>query len=320
MAIIVGIDEVGLGPNLGPFIVTATVWEVPGPPAAFDFWTALADAVTSDAKSASAKTANAKTVDRQRLVVCDSKQLFQPHQGLQRIERSALALAAIAGLTATSLRALRNQLGADADAWQRVPWLQDHDLELPSAADLQEIQQLAANWPHQTATLRQIACRIVDATEFNRGLDVGNKAEFTTGCHLALLRDVCPADESEEVLVLSDKHGGRNRYASALSAAWAGAWVDTVREGPEQSVYRMGRREIRFQPRAEALFPVAAASLIGKYLRELEMTLFNRFWQQHCPGLAPTQGYPLDARRYLQEITPTVEQLALPLSALWRRK
>ena len=38
MGRLVGMDEAGYGPNLGPLVVAATVWDIPGDPAEFDGW------------------------------------------------------------------------------------------------------------------------------------------------------------------------------------------------------------------------------------------------------------------------------------------
>src|SRR5687768_11125115 len=48
MGLIIGMDEAGLGPNLGPFIVAATVWEFPGRSRNFDLFDALKDAVAPE--------------------------------------------------------------------------------------------------------------------------------------------------------------------------------------------------------------------------------------------------------------------------------
>ena len=39
--------------------------------------------------------------------------------------------------------------------------------------------------------------------------------------------------------------------------------------------------EVRFQVRAEQHLPTAAASILSKYLREVSMEMFNRFWIEH---------------------------------------
>ena len=64
--------------------------------------------------------------------------------------------------------------------------------------------------------------------------------------------------------------------------------------------------------------PVALASMIAKYVRELRMLRLNRFFQQQMPALAPTAGYVKDARRYLAEIEPVIDRLGLKRSELIR--
>jgi ribonuclease HII len=65
---------------------------------------------------------------------------------------------------------------------------------------------------------------------------------------------------------------------------------------------------------------VALASLIAKYLRERLMSQFNRFWTLRVPGLKPTAGYPVDARRFLDEIEPTRARLGIAIDDIWRKK
>ena len=48
------------------------------------------------------------------------------------------------------------------------------------------------------------------------------------------------------------------------------------------------------------------------------MHLFNRHFAGLCAGLAPTQGYPVDARRFLTEIGPVVS--AADLAGLVRTR
>ena len=58
--------------------------------------------------------------------------------------------------------------------------------------------------------------------------------------------------------------------------------------------------------------PVALASMLAKYLREVSMACFNAYWQRRLPSLRPTAGYYTDARRFLSEIEPVVAQGGLP--------
>ena len=122
-----------------------------------------------------------------------------------------------------------------------------------------------------------------------------------------------------------DKHGGRNAYAAMLQDLLGRGVVVARQETAARSVYQvLGLPRsigITFQPRADSEhFCVALASMVSKYLRELLMGEFNRFWQAHVPGLKPTAGYPMDAVRFFAAIKPVAETLGLPADSVWRRK
>ena len=53
---------------------------------------------------------------------------------------------------------------------------------------------------------------------------------------------------------------------------------------------------------------VALASMLCKYLREVCMRQFNRFWEKHVPGIEPTAGYPVDAKRFYEAIQAAMER------------
>jgi len=78
---------------------------------------------------------------------------------------------------------------------------------------------------------------------------------------------------------------------------------------------------VTIQPRADSEhFCVALASMVSKYLREVLMSEFNRYWQGHVPELRATAGYPGDALRFFETIRPKVAELGIAESALWRRR
>ena len=54
--------------------------------------------------------------------------------------------------------------------------------------------------------------------------------------------------------------------------------------------------------RGRNVLPVAAASMLSKYLREMLMRRFNAFWKIHDPELTPTAGYYNDGLRFLRDI------------------
>ena len=115
-----------------------------------------------------------------------------------------------------------------------------------------------------------IRADVVEPLRFNRLVRrFDNKAQATSRLAMNLLRSVWHPDD-DETLIVADKHGGRNRYDTLLSETF-GQPVQCLAEGAEQSVYRLGRGELRFQPRAESHGPVALASMTAKYLRESAM-------------------------------------------------
>jgi hypothetical protein len=65
---------------------------------------------------------------------------------------------------------------------------------------------------------------------------------------------------------------------------------------------------------------VALASMTAKYVRELLMDRFNRFWQHHAPDLKPTAGYVQDGRRFLAEIDPLIQSLGIDRRQLIRQR
>ena len=80
MGLIIGMDEAGYGPNLGPLVITASLWKVPDDPRQFDFWSAL-ESVVSQKKPRK---------NSRHLHVADSKQVHSATAGLGPLERSTL--------------------------------------------------------------------------------------------------------------------------------------------------------------------------------------------------------------------------------------
>jgi hypothetical protein len=131
----------------------------------------------------------------------------------------------------------------------------------------------------------------------------------------------CPLPTAH-CLVVCDKHGGRNRYGPALQRQFTESLVEIRGEGRAESRYVFGptdaRVDVRFRRGGEAFLPTALASMTAKYVRELAMRAFNAFWQSHLPGLRPTAGYPVDAKRFKRDIAPQQAELGIDDRLLWR--
>ena len=202
------------------------------------------------------------------------------------------------------------------------PWYREESLALPvESSDVSLVEPWRLACERLGVRLVAIRADVVEPSRFNRLVrQYDNKAAATSRVAMNLLRGIWHPEHETEVLVVADKHGGRNRYEPLLSEAFDGANVITVEEGAERSTYRVGKGELRFQPRAEEHGPVALASMTAKYLRELAMHQFNAFWCEHLPGIKPTQGYPLDAKRFRAEIAEPQRRLEMTDDVLWRER
>ncbi len=319
MAWIIGIDEAGYGPNLGPFVMTAVACQVPDALAGGNLWQALSPAVRPEGDR-----------DEGRLLVADSKVVYSTARGLLGLERGVFG-ALWRGGPAPALGGLvdwacpGDHADLRAEAWYKG------DSALPVRAEADDLAAHAARFDAACAAAgvgRWVARSAVVCTpRFNALADrASSKGAVLASALGSLLRGSLEAAAGDDaVSFFVDKHGGRNAYAAQIQQSLGRGAVMAREEGMARSVYEvlgLGRGvRLTFQPRAEAEhFCVALASMASKYLRELLMLEFNRFWQGHVPGLKPTAGYPGDSARFLAQVRDAAARLGISEAALWRRK
>ena len=311
----VGIDEAGYGPNLGPFVMTLVACHMPDDRC---LWETMKSHVRRFDDPAD-----------HRMIVADSKQVYSTAQGWDQLERTALS-AHHGGFfeDADSLVDLLDNLAFDGLAALRQEAWFVGDTVLPTEVPAPDLSAGVDGWraASKSCGLKWGFCQsaIVPAPRFNDLIDRwDSKAAVLSVAITDLMQRCLENTDTEPMRFVVDKHGGRNTYSALLQHVFADGIVWAEEEGRMRSVYRVEGldRDVRitFMPKADVgHFTVALASMISKYVRELLMREFNRFWQTHVPGLAPTAGYPNDAGRYFDAIRPAMVKLGIDERAVWR--
>lgn len=322
MTYLIGTDEAGYGPNLGPLVVSATAWRVDGADGFVDLYDRLDGVVHAGSPAGGAK----ETL----IPIADSKRLYKPRGTLAVLEAGLLSVLAAAGVTPGRWRDYWDRMDA-ASGPQRdeLPWYRDYDRPLPVDAPPERIERLAGRLrdglDRAGVAVESVRSSALFPARFNRLCERhGSKGTVLTQTTLRLVARSIEHLPAGPIFVLCDKHGGRSKYAPALQETFPDVLVEIRGEGRAESVYRLGpsdrRIEFRFRARGESFLPAALASMASKYARELAMGAFNEFWRREVPDLKPTAGYPVDAKRFRQEIRQAQERLGIEDHLLWRNR
>lgn len=323
MALLVGIDEAGYGPTLGPLVVASTVWRIPQPDPDIDLWHLLRECVAREASAG-----------QWRIVVGDSKRVFDRKKGLGSLERGVRAFLGAAGFECGDVRRMFDAFGAMiTEEWHDAPWYRDLDLALPidavAAASEAVCQRLAETLAESGACCVAMRAAVVPEHIYNDRLArTNNKASVLIEQVLRLFDHAARAAGDEDVFVVVDRLGGRDDYRGLLMNAFPDRDLAILRVDEMVSQYRLTPRsrggsawQVRFQVEADgACLAVALASMTAKYIRELLMARFNEFWHGLAPDVRPTAGYYTDAQRFLSEIAPAAAAAGIDMQRFTRQK
>ena len=319
MLTVIGLDEAGFGPLLGPLCTGAASLSLDfdpaeGPP---DLWSRLTPVVGTGPRTS-------------EIPVADSKKLKSSSKlPLRNLLAGLVPFVEIASSTELQtdedlLRAIGlDDLGpfdAEAVSLDRIDGLDQGQRSLRRA-------RLARITADKGIQIEAVAARATHPKALNELFDsLGNKSSANTTLLFGLLREVLALDKHQECpRIVVDRQGGLMRYQPLLKAKFHGAKINTVAETPEISRYRIERSEktlhIGFETQADARhLPVALASMAAKTVRELLMNRLNTFFAQKQPGLRPTAGYVQDGRRWVSEIGDLPERLQIPRRDLIRNR
>jgi len=321
MTFLIGTDEAGYGPNLGPLVISATAWHVPDERDFPDLFTVLADCIAREPMRNGTR----------HVPMADSKTLYSSGATLANLEMGVFASLAAVGLIPRSWKEIWAVLDAASETCITAdPWFRNYQESLPVDLDAMQLEcgtdALAIGLQAAQVSLRKMRSRVVFPEEFNELCERhgNNKGAALSALTLELVRDMLADADDCRILVQCDKHGGRNKYCALLQHYFPDDLIEVRKEGREESIYRCGpttrRVEFRFVAKGESFLPSALASMISKYLRELAMRAFNHFWCTQIPNLKPTAGYPTDAVRFKAEILSLQKELGFSDRVLWRNR
>jgi len=320
VAILAGIDEAGFGPTLGPLVVSGVAFQVPDEQLGQCLW-----------KTLRATCGKKVTKTPRRLAIADSKKLYKSRGGLGALERAALVMLALRGHRPTTWRALLDAVAPDAgELLDQYPWYADADVSLPLAQDAGDIgtraNAIRKDFQDHDITLSEIHSELLPAGHYNRLVsNTRNKAVVLLGLALRIVDRIMRLAPDQRVRLYVDRLGGRIHYREALMTAMQGHELQILEETTTRRAYRLigssRTCEIAFVTGGDARhFPVALASVYSKYLRELQMHIFNQYWCGRVDGLRPTAGYYTDAQRWLQTTSAEIDRHSFDRRMLVRER
>ena len=272
--LVIGIDENGLGPVLGPMLVTAAAFETES----YDperFWQAAGAELLTD----------------------DSKKIFSSTK-LGSAEAAVWAWLRKFGIKPTTYADLFSRVV------QPVPVERPCTLEpafcgpsavpLPCFAAKKDLEHLSEDAKSLAVRgIRPAAIRAFSICpgSFNRVCSAEEMNKFALDFMLMLRLVVILSEGYEgEVLALCGKVGSTRKYGPWFGRFYNGLWMPEE-ETAEISTYRIvpfGRISF-IRDGDSSHLPIAAASMVGKYLRELAMRDLNTLLLE--PGIKTASGY-----------------------------
>jgi ribonuclease HII len=334
--LILGIDEAGYGPNLGPLVIANSVWiveenSIDRVPAAETMLERLAPAFLPKSIKPPAK----------HVPLGDSKAIYASGESIDGLSTGVRFWLNQIGLASGNFQSFLDSIAPTfSGSTSDLPWYQILPGKGPESEQLPMLDALLPLNVQREALKKVQAAGIqflgisavaIDERQFNRDVEhFGNKASLLSQASLKLAfecLDRCIDQHSnsiDSIHVYCDKHGGRSRYQALLMTVMPEFWFDVVSETPARSDYRGKWRELDMQwsflAKGDRLFASALASMTAKWMREGLMSRLNGFWQTFLPDLKPTAGYPVDAKRFRTEIEPIAKQRKYPIEDWWRSR
>jgi len=319
MAVLIGIDEAGFGPLLGPLVVSSCAFEMPHSLLETNLWQLLKKSVSNGKKKLSG-----------RLLITDSKKAYTRSTGTKHLQRTVLACLKCLDQNPSTLNELLALLAGDCQVrLNSYPWYKGAgDYQISANADDLEIASavLADDLASNDIKLLQLKSRCLDVAYYNNMVaSVKNKSTvlFTATCQL--IQDAWDNLSGNDLQIIIDRQGGRVNYRPVLQRMFGDLELTIIHQSPALSSYQLesGQKKMRlhFTIKADQRFlPVSLASMISKYLRELLVENINRYFSSFHSQLKPTAGYWKDGLRFIDDLKQNIPHVQYDANQLIRSR
>lgn len=316
---LVGIDEAGLGPLLGPLVVSAAAFTIPAGVNKESMWLMLKDSVGNHKKNLAG-----------RMLICDSKKAYTPATGIAYLEKTVLACLKNLDKTPTTVAQLVNALCPQCgDRLRQYPWHKNYDSkQIKYNADDISIcagafgKSLEKNKMSFT-TLKSFC---FDTAYYNDMVQkVNNKSTVVFTALCGLVDEIIKSSYCRNFHFVIDRQGGRENYVRPLRTMFSDMELKVLSQNDQKSSYELTTQHksvrIDFCVKADAEhLPVCLASMASKYLREQLMGCLNDYFISKCASLKPTAGYWTDGQRFIKDIKQLAPHIAYDPNMLIRSR
>jgi ribonuclease HII len=317
MVVLVGIDEAGFGPILGPLVVSSSTFLLPHHLLTANLWHILGKSAGSRRKHLAG-----------RLLIADSKKAYSKSLGIKHLERTVLACLRCLVKKPATLTELLTMLSPHClERLNDYPWYK--------GADSYRISTDSADMAIASAVLKDdLASNGIELLELRSYcLDVGyynkmvatakNKASVLFTTTSRLIKNAFDNFVGDDLQIIVDRQGGRVRYRKNLQRMFPDMELKILKETPANSSYELQanskQMRLHFTVGADGRFlPVSLASMVSKYLRELLVDNINRYFAGHCAELKPTAGYWKDGLRFIEDLKKNIPPVQFDSNQLIR--
>jgi ribonuclease HII len=317
MAVVVGIDEAGFGPILGPLVVSASAFSLPQQLLNSDFWQVLRKSVGKKPRHLAG-----------RVLIADSKKAYNKSLGIKHLQRTVLACLKCLGKEPTTLTELLSLVSVDIlEQLNDYPWYRDVNNHRISA-DKTDVA-IAASVLQDDLTLNklkllELKSYCLEVSHYNKMVSAArNKASvlFTAVCYL--IKNAVDNFPTDKLHIVIDRQGGRMRYRRPLLRMFPDMHLKILKETPAVSSYELQSdgKQIRLHFAVDAddrFLPVSLASMLSKFLRQLLIENINRYFIGFHAELKPTAGYWKDGLRFIEDLKCNIPHVAFDSNQLIR--